>query len=204
MKYQRKTKPACWTEAFPDQVRPRLVAARKTIVRKRIRQVSVRQASRNQRYARIRNEFMSQPENKVCCLDGCANWSEDVHHSRGRIRHAFLPGGVPPASCLDRRQPGSRPDHAGHERHEPPTSTALPAGQVQHTNLVSKWNLILLTCYESGQDARRIGKPIEACPYLGQRGFNRQRADYWRDGWRAQGDQLTRKESVRPVQPSKV
>ena len=85
MKYQRKTKPACWTEAFPDQVRPRLVAARKTIVRKRIRQVSVKQASRNQRYARIRNEFMSQPENKVCCLDGCANWSEDVHHSRGRI-----------------------------------------------------------------------------------------------------------------------
>jgi len=51
---------------------------------------------------------------------------------------------------------------------------------------MSDWNLQLVRIFDKGMAARKAGQPIEACPYIGHRGLNRQRADYWRDGWRRQ------------------
>jgi ribosome modulation factor len=47
------------------------------------------------------------------------------------------------------------------------------------------WDWQLLGCYERGARAFFDGKPEDACPYVGHRGLNRQRADYWRDGYRS-------------------
>lgn len=50
---------------------------------------------------------------------------------------------------------------------------------------MSSWDWQLLGCHEKGIEAFRAGKKLEDCPYRGRAGFNGQRAEYWRDGWRA-------------------
>lgn len=50
---------------------------------------------------------------------------------------------------------------------------------------MSAWDLQLFACHAKGIRAARGGLPLEACPYVGHSGLNLQRADYWRDGWKA-------------------
>ncbi len=59
---------------------------------------------------------------------------------------------------------------------------------------MSRWDMQLLGCFEKGIQAYNKQIPIEACPYIAHRGVNRQRADYWRDGWRAARNDMAYKE----------
>lgn len=56
---------------------------------------------------------------------------------------------------------------------------------------MSRWDWQLMGCFEKGANARRAGKKLEDCPYRGHRGLNRQRANYWRDGWKLADTELT-------------
>lgn len=50
---------------------------------------------------------------------------------------------------------------------------------------MSKWFWHLDGCYTKGFKAHQHGKPIESCPYQGHRGLNRQRREYWQQGWKS-------------------
>ncbi len=49
--------------------------------------------------------------------------------------------------------------------------------------MATSWDWQLLGCFEKG--AHAYFDKVEKCPYVGHRGLNRQRAEYWRDGWKA-------------------
>lgn len=51
---------------------------------------------------------------------------------------------------------------------------------------MSNWDMQLVRIFDKGMAARKAGLPLDACPYKGHRGLDRQRADYWRDGWTRQ------------------
>lgn len=55
------------------------------------------------------------------------------------------------------------------------------------------WLMQLVTIAGKGCDARRMGLPLDDCPYRGQRGLQGQRREAWLEGWYSE-DRLMREE----------
>jgi hypothetical protein len=64
-----------------------------------------------------------------------------------------------------------------------------------------QWAKHLLGCFERGVRDCKSGKVLESCPYVGRLGVNRQRAEYWKEGFHSQkeGTAFTDRNSLREV-----
>jgi hypothetical protein len=49
-----------------------------------INKVSKKQAVLNSKYSVDRIQFLSKPENKICCVEGCGKVADTVEHQKGR------------------------------------------------------------------------------------------------------------------------
>ncbi len=56
--------------------------------RKPIRTISKQRAKDLPKYIKLREEFLSKPENQVCFIDGCYNYATSIEHQRGRRGYA--------------------------------------------------------------------------------------------------------------------
>jgi hypothetical protein len=91
MAYVRKTKPALWRTAFPDQYQP--PAPKK----KRHHGMSVKRKTESKEYRKLRLDFLKS--NPICQRPGCGKAAECVHHWAGR-RSNYLKVETWRASCI--------------------------------------------------------------------------------------------------------
>lgn len=56
----------------------------------RIKQVSEKRKLEDIEYKRLRLEFLSKPENKICFIDGCNKSSNTIEHRAGRWGKNYL------------------------------------------------------------------------------------------------------------------
>jgi hypothetical protein len=89
MKFERKTKPALWRTAFPEQYRPPQPK------KKRHHGMSAKRREESKEYKTLRLEFLKQ---KPLC-ERCGKLAQCVHHWAGR-RSNYLKVETWKASCL--------------------------------------------------------------------------------------------------------
>lgn len=65
--------------------KPPLKRARKPLKRSKIRQVSKAMANKLKLYSAQRKRFLE--EHRFCQFEGCTDYSQDLHHSKGRGKH---------------------------------------------------------------------------------------------------------------------
>lgn len=56
--------------------------------RKPIKVISKQRAKDLPKYIKLREEFLSKPENQVCFIDGCFRFANSIEHSAGRRGYA--------------------------------------------------------------------------------------------------------------------